>query len=231
MARTLIGDTAAGGHVGILASTPPQLWIVVGAHVVVTGSAASAFTDNIRVERRTYWLSWIFGAALMSIAVAHRGWKLFALALTAITVVAIIVAYFRTSYLKIGGRVFAYTIARSQSDPGPDGSPHPRADPPPDSYGGFVTAATHWWTLAVLSVGAGGVGLAEGMAPVTIAATALAATTLALTGYLDARDRFDLGRKQHVQLLITVIASIPVFLVPALAYAVGYYIDRPARGS
>ncbi|MCV7209690.1 hypothetical protein [Mycolicibacterium canariasense] len=221
----------ATAHVGILASTPPHVWIVVGALVVVTGSAASAYTDNLRVERRIYWLSWLFGAILMSVAVANRGWKLSAITLTAIAVVAVIVAYFRTSYVKIGGRVFAYTITRSQPDPAPDGSPHSPADPPPDSYGGLVTAATHWWTLSVLSVGAGGVGLSEGMTPVTIAAIALAATALALTGYLDARDGFDIGRKQRGQLLIIVIASIPVFLVPALAYAIGYYIDRPARGS
>lgn len=208
---------------------PPTVWIVAGALVVVAGYTATTCTNNRRVERRIYWLSWLFGALLMSLAVAHRGWELFAITLTAITVVAIIVAYFRTSYLKIGGRVFAYTIARSQSDPPPDGSTRPAPDPPPDSYGGFVTAATHWWTLAILTIGAGGVGLAGGMTPVTIAASALAATTLALTGYLDGRDRFHVGRKQHAQLLIIVIASIPVFLVPVLAYAVGYYLDRPAR--
>jgi hypothetical protein len=58
---------------------------------------------------------------------------------------------------------------------------------------------------------------------VTLGAAAFAVALLAFTGFIDARERFPVSRRQYVPLAVTVIASIPVFLVPPLAYVMTYW--------
>ncbi|CAM3434429.1 hypothetical protein H7J08_18915 [Mycobacterium frederiksbergense] len=54
---------------------------------------------------------------------------------------------------------------------------------------------------------------------------------LAFTGYLDSYDGFPIARRRWVQLALIVISSIPVFLLPPIAYLIGYYLDGPRRRS
>lgn len=147
------------------------------------------------------------------------------------TGVAVLFAYFRTSYLKIGGRIYSYAIARTQPDPLPDGSPAPPVIPPSDAYRGMVTATAHWCLLTVFSVVAGTSALMLGMGPATLGAGVFAVVMLAFTGYLDSYDGFPIARRRWVQLALIVVSSIPVFLLPPIAYLIGYYLDGPRRRS
>ncbi|CAM3434450.1 hypothetical protein MYFR107205_10495 [Mycolicibacterium frederiksbergense] len=100
---------------------------------------------------------------MVTLGASHRGWHT-ALVIYAVGMAAAVCyAYFRTSYLKIGGRIYSFWIARTQPDPLPDGSPAPPVAPPPDAYRGRVTATAHWCLLTVFSVVAGTSALMLGM--------------------------------------------------------------------
>ncbi|MGU3499438.1 hypothetical protein [Mycobacterium sp. C31M] len=204
-------------------------WIAVGFAVVAAGGLTIVFSNNVRFERRIFWSSWFVGTAVMALAVTVRGWATAVLMFAVTAGLGVLIAYLRTPYLKVGGRIFSYTIARTQPDPPADGSPAPPVIAPPGSYRGVVTAATHWWSLTVFSAIAGVTTITSGMGREALAGTALVVTLLAFTGYLDAKDRFPIGRGQRVQCILIVIASVPNFLLPTVAYLIAYYIDRPAR--
>jgi hypothetical protein len=70
-----------------------------------------------------------------------------------------------------------------------------------------------------------------GVGKVSLSAVTLAVVLFGLTGHIDAKDRFSLARNQRVPAAVAIIASIPVFLLPTIAYAVAYYIDRPRHRS
>ena len=70
-----------------------------------------------------------------------------------------------------------------------------------------------------------------GMGPATLGAGVFAVVMLAFTGYLDSYDGFPIARRRWVQLALIVISSIPVFLLPPIAYLIGYYLDGPRRRS
>lgn len=204
-------------------------WIAVGFAVVAAGGLTLAFSNNVRFERKVFWSTWFVGTAVMALAVTVRGWATAVLMFAVTAGLGVLIAYLRTPYLKVGGRIFSYTIARTQPDPPADGSPPPPVIAPPDSYRGVVTAPTHWWSLTVFSVVAGVTTIVIGMGRETLAGAALMVVLLAFTGYLDAKDRFAIGRGQRVQLILIVIASVPNFLLPPIAYLIAYYIDRPTR--
>lgn len=167
----------------------------------------------------------------MTLGASHRGWHT-ALVFYAVGMAAAVsFAYFRTSYLKIGGRIYSFWIARTQPDPPTDGSPAPPVIPPPDAYRGQVTATAHWCLLTVFSVVAGTSALTLGMGPATLGAGVFAVVMLAFTGYLDSYDGFPIARRRWVQLALIVVSSIPVFLLPPIAYLIGYYLDGPRRRS
>lgn len=140
-------------------------------------------------------------------------------------------AYFRTSYLKLGGRIYSYSIARTQPDPPRDGSAAPPVVPPHDAYRGQVTATAHWCLLTIFSVVAGTSALMLGMGPATLGVGVLTTAMLAFTGYIDSYDGFPIARRRWVPLALIVISSIPVFLLPPIAYLIGYYLDGPRRSS
>lgn len=189
------------------------------------------FINNVRIERRIYWAAWLFATTLMACAFIDRGWHIFLAIVGVGLAAALTFAYFRTSYLKVGGRIYAYAIPRTRPDPSVDGSPAPSVIPPPDSYRGMVSAATHWWSLVFFSVVAGTVGLFLGVGEESIFLGAIAVVVFGLTGYIDARDGFPPARNQRVPAAVALIASIPVLLLPPIAYAIAYYIDRPRHRS
>jgi hypothetical protein len=120
-------------------------------------------------------------------------------------------AYFRTSYLKIGDRVYAFTLRDSG------------IEPPPDSYGDVLTAPKAWWTLTILTGMTGYLAVDVGMSGITLATAGFAATLLAIVGHLDARERYPIARRQFVAFGLLVAASLPVFLVPPLTYVAAYW--------
>jgi hypothetical protein len=83
----------------------------------------------------------------------------------------------------------------------------------------------------LFSVVAGTSALMFGMGPETLGAGVLTVTMLAFTGYIDSYDGFPIARRRWVQLALIVVSSIPVLLLPPIAYLIGYYIDRPRRRS
>ncbi|AHC24853.1 MULTISPECIES: hypothetical protein [Mycobacteriaceae] len=204
-------------------------WLLSGVAITLIGALSLGLVDNVRIERRIYWLSWLVGGAVMMVGLLlQRGWSS-AVVAYAVMVVGVTFAYFRTSYLKVGGRIFSFWIARTQPDPLPDGSPGPPVIPPPDSYRGIVTAAAQWWLMAVVSVCAAVGAVVLGMSGPTLGIAVFAVVLLAGTGYIDQHDGFPIARGQWVQAALIVVVSIPIFLLPPLAYAIGYYIDRPRR--
>ncbi|MGH3640563.1 MAG: hypothetical protein ACRDUX_16220 [Mycobacterium sp.] len=137
---------------------------------------------------------------------------------------AFLYAYLRTTYVKIGGRIYTYTLFRNRPDPPLDGFPPPPLPAPPvDAYGNVLTAPKLWWTITAFSVAAGALATSQGRTAVTIAGGAVVVVLLALVGYVDAREGFPICRGQHVQLALTAIVSIPLFLLPPLAYAATYW--------
>lgn len=202
-------------------------WIVAGFVIGVGGSLTLGLVNNARIERRIYWSIWLLSLGVMTLGVVNRGWRT-ALVIYAVGIAAALCfAYFRSSYLKIGGRIYSYSIARTRPHPPRDGSPAPPVIPPPDAYRGTVTATAHWCLLTVFSMIAGASALMFGMGPETLGAGALAATMLGFTGYIDSCDGFPIARRRWVQLALVVVSAIPVFLLPPIAYLIAYYIDRP----
>lgn len=206
-------------------------WLGAGGAIALAGLCTLGFIPDVRWQRRVYWASWLFGAALMAYAFIERGWQMVGVVLAVCLAAAVCYAYFRTSYLKIGGRIYSFWIARTQPDPLPGGSPAPPVIPPPDSYRGRVTADAQWWLIAVASVCAGVSALVLGMSGATLGVAALPVVLLAGTGYLDSYDGFPIARRRWVQLGLIVVSSIPVFLLPPVAYLIGYYLDGPRRRS
>lgn len=167
----------------------------------------------------------------MTLGASHRGWHA-ALVIYAVGIAAAFCyAYSRTSYLKLGGRIYSFWIARTQPDPLPDGGPAPRVIPPSDSYRGQVTADALWGLMTVASMCAGVGALVLGMSGATLGVAALPVVLLAGVGYIDSYDGFPIARRRWVQLALIVVSSIPIFLLPPIAYLIGYYLDGPRRRS
>lgn len=203
----------------------------VGAATTIAGLCSLGFIGTVQRQRRVYWASWLFGALLMACAFIERGWRMVGLVLAVCSVAAVCYAYFRTSYLKLGGRIYSFWIARTQPDPLSDGSPGPPVNPPPDSYRGIVTAAAQWWLMAIVSVCAGVSAIVLGMSGATLGIAVLPVVLLAGAGYVDQIDGFSITRGQWFQAAVIVLASIPILLLPPLAYAIGYYLGRPSHVS
>lgn len=216
---------------GDLWGVEPRFWISAGGTVGIVGLLTLGFIPNIRWERRVYWSTWLLSLGVMTLGASHRGWHT-ALVFYAVGIAAAVCyAYSRTSYLKLGGRIYSFWIARTQPDPLPDGSPAPRVIPPPDAYQGQVTATAHWCLLTVFTVVTGTGALMLGMGPATLGAGVLTTAMLAFTGYIDSYDGFPIARRRWVQLALIVVSSIPIFLLPPIAYLIGYYLDGPRRRS
>lgn len=209
----------------------PHHWIVAGFVIAVGGSLTLGFVNNVRLERRIFWSTWLVGLGVMTIGGAHRGWRTALVFYAVVAALGVLYAYFRTSYLKIGGRIYSYAISRTQPDPPRDGSPAPTVVPPPGAYRGQVTATAHWCLLTVFTVVTGTSALMLGMGPATLGAGVLTTAMLAFTGYLDSYDGFPIARRRWVQLALIVVSSIPLFLLPPIAYLIGYYLDGPRRRS
>lgn len=207
-------------------------WLLGGAAIVLIGALSLGLVDNVRIERRIYWFSWLVGAAVMTIGVVvERGWRLAVVAFAVMVVVGLSTAYFRTSYVKVGGQIYSFWIARTHPDPLPGGSPAPPIGPPPNSYRGQVTANALWSLMAVVSMFSGLCALMLGMSVPTLGIAIFAVVLLASAGYIDQKDGFSIARGRWCQAALIVVASVPTFLLPPLAYAIGYYIDRPRIGA
>ena len=211
------------------AALPPlsDAAFLAGVAIGLIGMLSLIFVKNVRYARRVYWLSWLVAGGLISLAALDRGVGSVCIAAAAAGSIACVYAYFRTSYIKINNRIYAYAIPNSRPDAPRDGSsPPPVSAPPPDSYRDFVTAPKLWWTHVVFVCAAAFLAWQVGVRAETLGMTILAGVMLSFTGYLDAREGFPIARRQFIQLALIAIASIPVFLAPLISYVLVYW----ARG-
>lgn len=191
--------------------------------ILFAGLLSLLFVRDVRYARPVYWLSWAIGGCVMSLAVVDRGLPAVCLAAGAAVGFASLYAYFRTPYIKIGGRVFAFTIPDSRPDPPRSGRPPLLPPAPFDSYREFITAPKLWWALAVVTCVAAYAGYEFGITGATLGLTALVTATIALIGHWDAREHFPVARRQSIQLSVIVVASIPLFLVPPVGYFAAFW--------
>jgi hypothetical protein len=212
-------------------NTPAPAWsnalFAVAAVVLVAGVAALFFVKNRRVERRIYWSTLIIGSILLAAALLHRGWGIAVTGFAAFMFGGVFYAYMRTPYLKIGTRIYAFSIPDSRPDP-QDEDVHQEAPPMPprDSYLGVVTARNFWWLVVALNCGLAYGVYAFGWRWQTIAYTAGFALFVAVCGVDDATRKLPIARGQHVQAFVALAASILLWLIPPIVYLLAYQVGK-----
>jgi hypothetical protein len=200
----------------------------------LAGFSLSSFRLNMRVQRRVYWvcacLAAIFGF-LMPLPNTRTGLVVGGLFFSGMTVAA----YVTSSYIKIGGKIYALTVADSQPDPedGPSDT-HAGVDPSADAYSGQLTPAKMWWMIVVLAVIGGGNAFAalfsNGEAWVGVMSAGFAALLAIGAGYTDGSWDYQPARRQYLQLGLASVVTAGGF---ALLYFAAFYTARrrPLRRS
>jgi hypothetical protein len=192
--------------------------------VVAVGMIGGAFLNGRRLRRRTYWLSWLVGGLIMVAATGHSDVRQGLMIAAFAAVMSLMIAYFKSPYLKIGDTIYAVSLDDRQPDPPDDGEPtRPPAPRPADSYGN-LSAATYWWLMTAL-LGAGAIVVAvEGWSAKPLWPVCIFTVCVGITGYTDAAQRFRLVRGQYLPAAVLTVVSLPLFLLPLLLYLLGYAI-------
>ncbi|WP_199254047.1 hypothetical protein [Mycolicibacterium mengxianglii] len=188
--------------------------LITGLAFAFVGLLADTYPVSPTAQGRIYWAGWGLATLLLTASVAHDGWRTAVLVMAVLVFIAVLLAYFRTSHLKIGGRIRSPYIARTGETP------------PPDAYRGNVLPSTAWWAAAVFAVAGGGfVFMADSPSDngFVIACGAITSLYLAGLGHLDKADGFPVARTQYVPLAVTVAACIPLLLLPVAAYFAAYW--------
>jgi hypothetical protein len=206
------------------------LLLIVGFVAVAAAALITVlFVRRRSLERRTYWAGWAIGTPCMSLAVLPRGWRVVIAAALLCAFIALGYAYFRSPYLKLGNRIYAFTIADSQPDHPDDGA---LCEPPPqlphDSYDfmGGITARKYWWVNVGLTCIPAINVILTGWDLQTALLAALVVAIGAMLGVDDATRKLPIARDQKVQAYIVTVASIPLWLLPTIAYLAGYQIGK-----
>lgn len=200
--------------------------LVGGLALGLAGAILTMFTKSVRLQRRIYWGSWLLASPLMSLSLADRGWTAVAGGMAACLGVSLLYAYLRTSYIKIDGRIYTYTLFRNRPDDASNVSHSVVTEVPQDAYGNVLTAPKFWWTLVAVVLAAASVAVAYGPTPVTIAGAMFVTAVAASTGYIDGHDAFPLARRQRIQLAVVTVAAVPLLLLPPVCYALAYSVGR-----
>jgi hypothetical protein len=146
-----------------------------------------------------------------------------------------VAAYVTSSYIKIGGKIYALTVADSQPDP-EDGPSDTNAGvgPAADAYSGQLAPAKMWWMIVVLAVIGGGNAYAalfsNGEAWVGVMSAGFAALVAIGAGYTDGSWDYQPARRQYLQLGLASVVTAGGF---ALLYFAAFYTARrrPLRRS
>ncbi|HEX7823892.1 MAG TPA: hypothetical protein VF477_03215, partial [Mycobacterium sp.] len=141
-------------------------------------------------------------------------------------VMSVMIAFFKSPYLKIGNTIYAVSLDDRQPDPTADGEPaRPPVPRPADSYGN-LSAATYWWLMAMLLGASGIVVASQGWSAKQVWAVGFFTLCIGATGWSDAVHGFRPVRGQYFPATVLTVVSIPLFLLPQLLYLVGYAIGR-----
>lgn len=208
----------------------------------IAGFSLSSFHLARSAQRRIYWacacLAAVFGF-LAAYPNSKTGLVVAGLFFAAMTVAA----YVTTPYIKIGGKVYALTVADSQPDPedaptpsadlaGAESTPtaaasDKRFDPAPDSYSGLLTAAKMWWMLVVIAlivaVNAYAFLFSNGEAAVAAVGAAFLTLLAICVGYADGSWDYPIARRQYLQLGVASLITAGTF---AMLYLAAYYTAR-----
>ncbi|EUA56657.1 hypothetical protein I553_8709 [Mycobacterium xenopi 4042] len=134
-------------------------------------------------------------------------------------------------YIKIRGKVYAFTIRDSRPDPPSDGGwrshgAAPDSDATPDSYGGLATAKKSWWllilivTICAINVIGYFVDKQHPWRAALMASVIVAISTM--FGYGDASWGYPVARRQRMQLFILSVITLGAFTALYLcAYCAG----------
>lgn len=95
-------------------SLPPAsiALLAASAAVWVVGFAVNLATSSAEVERRAFWAGYLSAGVLAALALLFRGWVMSVLVFVMVAVTTLSHAYFRTSYLVLGGRTINATNHR-----------------------------------------------------------------------------------------------------------------------
>lgn len=231
MAYSISDATLTAAYVaGQPVSTSNPVWaevlLIVGVCAGLIAAVGSVTAKSRELERRLYWIGWLIAAVCFALAALPRGWPgSVGIGLLAVFV-AVLYAYLRTPYLKIGHRV--YSIVSVEEEPPSHNPPASRNDSYPTAIGS-LSARSMWWVLVALtcamSVGVYLVGWSWQL----IIGTAFLAVLGAVTGNDDGSRKLPIARGQLVQAGIVSVASILLWLAPPVCYYVAYLIGQ--RGS
>lgn len=206
-----------------------------GAAVALGGMMASPFFPHRHQQRRVYWGCWLAGGAALTLAGEHaapgQGW-LFA---TMMAVSSVMIAFFKSPYIKIGGKIYSARLENREPDPPRDGQPAPDPQPWPADRYAHLSAGTYWWILAGTLTGATVVLLDSGATLLGYALAALYTAALAWTGFQDRRGDYPIARGRYLPAAVAAAASIAMLFIPAAAYLTAYALgrrpDRPSASS
>jgi hypothetical protein len=198
------------------------------------GFSLSSFRLTVSIQRRIYWICACI-AGLLGFLAPYPKFGTGVAAGAALFGGMTVAAYVTSSYIKIGGKIYALTVADSQPDP-EDGPSDTNAgvDPAADAYSGQLTPAKMWWLIVVLAVIGGGNAYAalfsNGEAWVGVMSAGFAALVAIGAGYTDGSWDYQPARRQYLQLGLASVVTAGGF---ALLYFAAFYTARrrPLRRS
>ncbi|WP_396908611.1 hypothetical protein [Mycolicibacterium sp.] len=197
----------------------------VGVTIVLVGVGYGIFIDDRRLERRIYWLCWLAGGLLMTLATSEQD-PARALGIAGFAAsMSVMMAFFRTPFLKIGNTIYA----ASSSDRAPDPPEDDEDDGSALSYG-RLRASTVWWLLAILVGASAYVVWVEGWTGRPAVAAGMFVLGAVLIGFVDMAGDFPRFRRQYVPAAVLTVVSIPLYCAPAVLYLLSYEIGRWLKG-
>lgn len=200
---------------------PPPGWsrlvLLAAAAVWAATIVALIRLDDVRIERRVYWVGILGGGALGAIAVQHRGIGTSVAVFAVVTVIAVWRAYYSTPYLVIGGRVRSLTRTRG------DRSVR-------DESCGGISATAFWWLMVAIAAIAAANVVPNGWSANGIGAVGAASTIAAAVGFLDGCENTPAVRRQYLQAALFAALSVPAWGLPVAAYGVLYLLGRVVTG-
>lgn len=196
--------------------------------------AATFFESFLKVSRSThrtiYWTC-TAAAAACGFMVAYPNYKEGLLTIAFVVGGLVMTAYFNTPYIKIGGKIYALTVADSQPDPDVEDGQRELGggdyDPAPDSYSGVLTPAKMWWGMVPLALMTGWSVWASsaGIQPWRYAfmGGGLLFVMASVGGLGDASWGYSVARRQYLAFVLVGILTGGVF---TLVYLIGYYAGK-----